>query len=58
MKKTYMEHILKANPTIASGRKNYSKFEKRIEKNILLAKIMIKSKNIKEFLKKQNLKNK
>jgi hypothetical protein len=56
MKKTYIEYLLKKNPQITSGRKNYNKFEKRIEKNIFLTKIMIKSKNIREFLKKQSLK--
>ena len=36
--KDYLFEILKKNPSIKSGRKNYSEHEKRIEKTIKLIK--------------------
>ena len=48
---TYLYDILKYNPNIGSGRKNYSVHHKRVLKNILLSKIYAKNKT----LKKKNL---
>ena len=36
MKKNYVKIILKEFPNIASGRKNFTYFEKRIKKNLIL----------------------
>ena len=38
MKKNYIYKILKMFPNIASGRKNFKFYEKRIKKNIRLTK--------------------
>ena len=46
----YLKKIIKLNPKICSGRKNYSKFENRITKNILLTDLFVKKKDIKFFL--------
>ena len=43
---TYLYDILKYNPNIGSGRKNYSAHHKRVLKNILLSKIYAKSKTL------------
>ena len=43
---TYLYDILKYNPNIGSGRKNYSAHYKRVLKNILLSKIYAKNKNL------------
>jgi hypothetical protein len=37
MKKNYNQMLLKIFPNIASGRKNFEYFEKRIKKNLLLS---------------------
>lgn len=37
MKKNYIQMLLKIFPNIASGRKNFEYFEKRIKKNLLLS---------------------
>ena len=44
----YLLKIIKDNPQICSGRKNYDKFYNRILKNILLTKVYSKNK-IREF---------
>ena len=36
MKKNYIREIIKKFPNIASGRKNFKHFEKRIKKNLVL----------------------
>ena len=36
MTKNYIKNILKIFPNIASGRKNFENFEKRIKKNLIL----------------------
>ena len=46
----YLKKIIKLNPKICSGRKNYNKFENRITKNILLTDLFVKKKDIKLFL--------
>ena len=43
---TYLFDILKYNPDIGSGRKNYSVHHKRVLKNILLSKIYAKNKTL------------
>ena len=43
---TYLYDILKYNPDIGSGRKNYSVHHKRVLKNILLSKIYAKNKTL------------
>ena len=43
---TYLYDILKYNPNIGSGRKNYSAHHKRVLKNILLSKIYAKNKTL------------
>ncbi len=43
---TYLYDILKYNPNIGSGRKNYSAHYKRILKNILLSNIYAKNKTL------------
>ena len=43
---TYLYDILKYNPDIGSGRKNYSAHHKRVLKNILLSKIYAKNKTL------------
>ena len=45
MKKNYIAIILKKFPDIASGRKNFKYFEKRIIKNLILTKKYLKNKN-------------
>ena len=40
----YLQKIIKDNPQICSGRKNYDKFYNRILKNILLTKAYSKNK--------------
>ena len=42
MKQNYIKIILKMFPNIASGRRNFKYFEKRIKKNIELTKKYIK----------------
>ena len=37
MKKNYIKALLKMFPDIASGRKNFDKYENRIKKNLILA---------------------
>ena len=49
MKHNYITHILKLFPNIASGRKNFKYFERRIKKNLILTK--------KYFKKNRNIKN-
>ena len=44
---TYLYDILKYNPNIGSGRKNYSVHHKRVLKNIFLSKIYVKNKTLK-----------
>ena len=44
MKQNYIKLILKMFPDIASGRKNFKYFEKRIKKNLILTKIYFKKK--------------
>ena len=44
MKKNYITIILKKFPDIASGRKNFKYFEKRIIKNLILTKKYLKNK--------------
>ena len=36
MKKNYIREIIKKFPNIASGRKNFKFFDKRIKKNLIL----------------------
>ena len=43
---TYLYDILKYNPNIGSGRKNYSVHHKRVLKNIFLSKIYAKNKTL------------
>ena len=50
MKQNYIKIILKMFPDIASGRKNFKYFEKRIKKNIILTKKYIKNKLKYNFL--------
>ena len=45
MPQNYIKIILKIFPDIASGRKNFKYFEKRIKKNLILTKNYIKNKN-------------
>ena len=45
MKLNYIRDILKKFPNIASGRKNFKFFEKRVKKNLLLTKKYLKNKN-------------
>ena len=47
----YIDKLIKNYPNLSSGRKNYSEFEKRILKNILLTKLMIRKKNLDDFSK-------
>ena len=49
MKKNYIKIILKKFPDIASGRKNFAYFEKRIKKNIILTKKYFKKKYVIEI---------
>ncbi len=42
MKQNYIKIILQIFPDIASGRKNFKYFEKRIKKNVILTKKYIK----------------
>ena len=55
----YLKLLLNKHPSIASGRKNYDKFEERIGKNINLIKEMIDNKGINKLIekKKKNKKN-
>ena len=45
MQLNYIRIILKKFPDIASGRKNFKYFEKRIRKNLMLTKKYLKNKN-------------
>ena len=45
MRLNYIRVILKKFPNIASGRKNFKYFEKRIRKNLMLTKKYLKNKN-------------
>ena len=45
MRLNYIKIILKKFPNIASGRKNFKFFEKRIKKNLMLTKKYLKNKN-------------
>jgi hypothetical protein len=45
MQLNYIRIILKKFPDIASGRKNFKYFEKRIKKNLILTKKYLKKKN-------------
>jgi hypothetical protein len=45
MKNNYIAIILKKFPNIASGRKNFKFFEKRIKKNLILTKKYFKNKH-------------
>ena len=45
MQLNYIKIILKKFPNIASGRKNFKYFEKRIRKNLMLTKKYFKNKN-------------
>ena len=47
MEQNYVKTILKMFPDIASGRKNFKYFEKRIKKNIILTKKYVKKRKIK-----------
>jgi hypothetical protein len=47
MGQNYVKIILKIFPDIASGRKNFKYFEKRIQKNIILTKTYIKKRKVK-----------
>ena len=47
----YINKLIKDYPNLSSGRKNYNEFEKRILKNILLTKLMIRKKNLDDFSK-------
>ena len=49
MKINYIKILLKKFPEIASGRKNFKYFEKRVKKNLILTKEYLKKK-----IKKQN----
>ena len=44
MRLNYIKIILKKFPDIASGRKNFRYFEKRIRKNLILTKKYLKNK--------------
>ena len=44
MTKKYISDLLKMFPDIASGRKNFKYFEKRIKKNLILTKKYFKNK--------------
>ena len=46
MKKNYVKNILKKFPNIASGRKKFTYFEKRIRKNLILTRKYFKIKNV------------
>lgn len=54
--KNYITVLIDNFPNISSGRKNYDKFDKRIDKNIYLTKKMIKSKDINEFIINRKIK--
>ena len=45
MKDNYVKFILKKFPNIASGRKNFTYFENRIKKNLILTKKYLRNKN-------------
>ena len=45
MKNNYITIIIKKFPNIASGRKNFKYFEKRIKKNLILTKKYFKNKS-------------
>ena len=45
MQLNYIKVILKKFPNIASGRKNFKFFEKRVKKNLILTKKYLKNKN-------------
>ena len=45
MRLNYIKIILKKFPNIASGRKNFKYFEKRVKKNLTLTKKYLKNKN-------------
>ena len=45
MQFNYIKLILKKFPNIASGRKNFKYFDKRIKKNLILTKKYLKNKN-------------
>ena len=47
MKIDYIKALLKKYPNIASGRKNFKYFEKRIKKNLILTNQYLKEKGIK-----------
>ena len=47
MEQDYVKIILKMFPNIASGKKNFKYFEKRIKKNIILTKKYIKKRKAK-----------
>ena len=47
MAQNYIKKILKIFPGIASGRKNFKYFEKRIKKNLILTNQYLKEKGIK-----------
>tara|TARA_Y100001970_G_C14257661_1_gene876731 strand:- start:5672 stop:5902 length:231 start_codon:yes stop_codon:yes gene_type:complete len=49
--KNYLNQLIENYPNLSSGRKNYEDFEKRILKNILLTKLMIKNNNLDSFNK-------
>ena len=46
MKKNYVKIILKKFPNIASGRKNFIYFEKRIKKNLSLTRKYFKDQSV------------
>ena len=46
MKKKYVKIILKEFPNIANGRKNFTYFEKRVKKNLILTRKYFKDKNV------------
>ena len=45
MAQNYIKKILEIFPNIASGRKNFKYFDKRIKKNLILTKKYLKNKN-------------
>ena len=45
MKQNYIIAIIKKFPNIASGRKNFKFFEKRVKKNLILTSKYFKKKN-------------
>ena len=53
MENKYLINLIKEIPSLTSGRKNYRLFDKRIERNIELIKLMLKSKDINKFIIKQ-----